>query len=86
MPYHSERENLRQAIRDAIPEVPILIPIHLAGCRHIADAFLVSRATVRAWKRAGAPIAVIGGRLTTEYNMLMHWHVKRSAGGTVVGL
>ena len=85
MSQHSEREYLRQVIRDSAPEVPILVPIHLAGCQSIADNFLVNRATVRAWKRAGAPIAVIGGRLTAEYNMLMHWHVRQSAKGTEVG-
>ena len=83
---HSEREHLRQAIRDATPELPILVPVHLSGCQNIADCFLVNRKTVRSWKRAGAPIALIGGRLTAEYNMLMHWHVKQSAGGTEMGL
>ena len=86
MPCHSERERLRQIIRDVAPEVPILIPVHLAGCQHIADSFMVNRSTVRAWKKAGAPIAVIGGRLTAEYNMLMHWHVRQSASGTDTAL
>jgi len=79
MSRHSEY--LRKVIMDAAPEVPILVSIHLAGCQQIADVFLVNRQTVRQWKKAGAPIAVIGGRLTAEYNMLMHWHVKQSAGG-----
>ena len=83
MARHDEHEYLRQVIRGAAPEVPILVPVHLAGCQHIADCFMVSRETVRQWKRAGAPIAVIGGRLTAEYNMLMRWHVKQSASGTV---
>jgi hypothetical protein len=79
-----DREYLRQAVRNAAPEVPLLVPIHLSGCQNIADCFLVNRETVRAWKRAGAPIALIGGRLTAEYNMLMHWHVRQSANGTEV--
>jgi len=86
MPRHNEREYLRKVIMDAAPEIPVLVPIHLAGCQHIADSFMVNRKTVRQWKRAGAPIAVIGGRLTAEYNMLMHWHVRQSAGGTVAVL
>ena len=86
MSRHNEREYLRRVIKNAAPEVPILVPIHLSGCQHIADSFWVNRATVRAWKRAGAPIAVIGGRLTAEYNTLMQWHVKRSAGGLEAAL
>jgi hypothetical protein len=82
MPRHDEREHLRQIVRDAEPETPMMLPIHLAGCQNIADCFMVNRETVRLWKKAGAPIAMIGGRLTCEYNMLMHWHVKQSANGT----
>lgn len=78
---NSDREHLREVVRDAAPEIPILIPIHLSGCQAIADCFMVNRETVRQWKHAGAPIAMIGGRLTAEYNMLMHWHVKQSAIG-----
>jgi len=55
--------------------------VHLSGCQSIADTFMVNRATVRQWKKEGAPIAVIGGRLTAKYNMLIQWHVKRSCGG-----
>lgn len=86
MPRHDERACLREALMEAVPEVPVLVPIHLSGCQAIADCFMVNRATVRQWKRAGAPIAVIGGRLTAEYNMLMHWHVRRAANGTGMGL
>ena len=78
---HDEREYLRGVIREAAPEVSMLVPVHLAGCQVIADCFLVNRTTVRQWRKAGAPIAMIGGRLTTEYNMLMHWHVKQSRNG-----
>jgi hypothetical protein len=81
MTKHEEREYLRGVIRDAAPEVPLLAPVHLAGCQAIADCFLVNRATVRQWKKAGAPIVKIGGRLTAEYNMLMNWHVKQSSKG-----
>ena len=81
-PQNNEREYLRKVIMDAAPEIPVLAPVHLAGCQHIADIFMVNRNTVRQWKQAGAPIAVIGGRFTAEYNMLMHWHVRQSASGT----
>lgn len=67
---------------ETAPEVPLLAPVHLSGCQAIADCFMVNRATVRLWRKAGAPIAMIGGRLTAEYNMLMHWHVRRAATGT----
>ena len=66
---------------DDIP-LTVIAPVHLAGCGEIAACFAVNRATVRQWRKAGAPIAVIGGRLTAEYNMLMHWHVRRAANGT----
>ncbi len=82
MPRNDERESLREAIREAAPEIPILVPIHLSGCQAIADCFMVNRQTVREWRKAGAPIAMIGGRLTAEYNMLMHWHVRQSANDT----
>lgn len=59
--------------------LPIVAPVHLAGCGEIATAFRVSKDAVRQWKRQGAPMAVIGGRLTAEYNMLMAWHVERYA-------
>ena len=65
-----------------VQEFPAVMPIHMAGCQEIADCFMVNRATVRQWRKAGAPIAIIGGRLTCEYNMLMLWHVRRSANGT----
>ena len=82
MPRHDERECLREAIREASPELPFMIPCHLSGCQEIADVFMVNRQTVREWRKAGAPIAMIGGRLTAEYNMLMHWHVRQSRKGT----
>lgn len=82
MSRHDERECLREAIRDAAPEIPVLVPIHLSGCQEIADVFMVNRQTVREWRKAGAPIAMLGGRLTAEYNMLMHWHVRRAANST----
>lgn len=63
---------------DAAPEIPLLVPVHLSTCQEIADCFMVSRATVRQWKAVGAPIALIGGRLSAEYNVLMAWLVKRT--------
>ena len=78
MSSRSDRECLRLCLMDATPEVSIVVPVHLAGCEAIADCFLVNRKAVRAWKRAGAPIVVIGGRLTAEYNMLMNWHINHS--------
>ena len=81
MPRPDERECLREAIREDSPELPFMIPCHLSGCQAIADCFLVNRQTVRGWRDAGAPIATIGGRLTAEYNMLMHWHVRQAGKG-----
>lgn len=81
MPRQDEHIDLREALMNTAPGFPVLAPVHLSGCQAIADCFMVNRATVRQWKRAGAPIAFIGGRLTAEYNMLMHWHVRRSANG-----
>ena len=80
----SEREYLKQRIMEDSPEVPVMAAIHLTKCQEIADVFLVNRSTVRQWKKNGAPIAVIGGRLTAEYNMLMAWHVRRSCSGPEV--
>ncbi len=81
MARHDEREYLRQVFMEAAREelrgMPVLVPVHLAGCQAIADCFMVNRGTVRQWMKAGAPIALIGGRLSCEYNMLMHWLVRR---------
>ncbi|MDR3176677.1 MAG: hypothetical protein LBU06_09125 [Desulfovibrio sp.] len=78
MPRQDEKEYLRDCIMDAAPELPIVVPIHLSTCQYIADCFMVNRTTVRQWKKAGAPIALIGGRLACEYNQLMAWLVRRS--------
>ena len=83
MSRHSDREYLRECIREDAPELPIMVAIHLSGCQNIADSFLVNRSTVRHWRDIGAPIAMIGGRLTAEYNMLMAWHVRQSRKGAV---
>ena len=77
-----ERDSLRESLWESATESPIIAPVHLSGCQAIADCFMVNRATVRQWKTAGAPIAMIGGRLTAEYNMLMLWHIRQSATGT----
>ena len=82
MPRHDEQESLRKMLMEDVPEFPAVVPLHISGCQDIADVFMVNRQTVREWRKAGAPIAMIGGRLTCEYNMLMHWHVRRSRKGT----
>jgi hypothetical protein len=78
----SDQSELEQRIHRKIveeaPEHPLMAPVHLAGCEHIASCFMVRRSTVREWKRAGAPIARIGNRLTAEYNQLMMWLVRHS--------
>ena len=82
MPRNDERESLREILMETVPQFLAVFPCHLSGCQEIADVFMVNRQTVREWRKAGAPIAMIGGRLTAEYNMLMHWHVRRSANST----
>lgn len=79
---HDEGESLREILMETVPEFLAVFPCHLSGCQEIADCFMVNRQTVREWRKAGAPIAMIGGRLTAEYNMLMHWHVRQSTIGT----
>ena len=86
MATQKERDSLREALWETATELPIIASVHLSGCQAIADCFMVNRATVRQWKAAGAPIAMIGGRLTAECNMLMLWHVRQSATGTGKGL
>ena len=82
MPIHDECDSLRDLLMEDVPEFPAVVPIHMASCQTIADVFMVNRETVRGWRDAGAPIAMIGGRLTAEYNMLIHWHVRRHRKGT----
>ena len=82
MPQHDEREQLRELLMEDVPEFPAVVPVHLSSCQAIADCFLVNRSTVRLWRDSGAPIAMIGGRLAAEYNMLMLWHVRQSRKGT----
>ena len=81
MPRPDERDQLREMLMEAVPEFLAVYPLHLSGCQEIASVFMVNRETVRRWRDAGAPIAMIGGRLTCEYNMLMYWHVRRSRKG-----
>ena len=75
---HNGRAHLRRIVREAAPKNPALLPVHLSGCQKIASTFMVGRGTVRRWRDAGAPITMIGKRLTTEYNTLMAWLLKRA--------
>ena len=46
---------------------------HLCGMRSIARTFGVSRSTVRAWRRAGAPISHVGKSYQASYYELWNW-------------
>jgi hypothetical protein len=88
---NEEREHTRNTVveyaANEMPDgLPIMVPVHLSTCQYIADCFMVNRATVRRWRNAGAPIALVGGRLCAEYNVLMAWLVRWSSGGIARGL
>ena len=60
----------------------IVLPIHLGhspdkneyqGAEAIAKAIGVSRRTVLRWKRAGAPIYLVGGKYQCRYDKLWDW-------------
>lgn len=53
-------------------------PRHLPSLQAIADKFGRSPRTIRAWYRAGAPIAFDGARYSAEYNSLQAWCVTNS--------
>ena len=43
------------------------------GAEAIAKVFGVSRPTILRWKRAGAPIYLIGGKYQSRYDELWAW-------------
>lgn len=60
----------------------IVLPIHLGhspdkneyqGAEAIAKALGVSRRTVLRWKKAGAPIYLVGGKYQCRYDKLWDW-------------
>lgn len=60
----------------------IVLPIHLGhspdkteyqGAEAIARAIGVSRRTIMRWKRAGAPICLVGGKYQCRYDELWEW-------------
>ena len=46
---------------------------HLCGSRSIAGVFGVGRSTIRAWKKAGAPIYIVGHCYQANYAELWEW-------------
>ena len=63
----------------------IVLPIHLGhspdkneyqGAEAIAKAIGVSRRTVLRWKRAGAPIYLVGRKYQCRYDELWNWMKK----------
>ncbi len=59
--------------------VVYLSPRHLSSLAAIASVFERSPNTVRKWYKAGAPISLIDGRYSAEYNALQAWCVAQSA-------
>jgi transposase len=67
----------------------IVLPIHLGhspdkgeyqGAEAIAKAFGVSRRTIMRWKKAGAPIYLIGRKYQGRYDKIMAWIEKNEKG------
>lgn len=53
---------------------PMMVaPVHLKGAQIIADCFDVSRDTVTAWAKKGAPLAYVGGKLQGDYHAIFEW-------------
>jgi hypothetical protein len=46
---------------------------HLKGREVIMKTFDVSKETVSQWRRAGAPIIVVGRKLQADYEKLWAW-------------
>ena len=57
---------------------PIFAPVHMRGKEEIASVFGVHVKTVREWKDAGAPIALIGKRYQASYYDLWEWLKRRA--------
>ena len=58
--------------------VVYLSPRHLSSLAAIASVFERSPNTIRKWYKAGAPISLLDGRYSAEYNTLQAWAIAQS--------